>query len=72
MDKRFIFRYHQRGAMGGRRRVDKSGPTGHGPCPVVANEPGGKSPGSGKDGTKVSLLETGVVEPQLPRKASKR
>jgi hypothetical protein len=37
MDKRFIFRYHHARAMGGRRRVDTSGPTGHGPFAGVAS-----------------------------------
>ena len=45
MDKRFIFRYHQHGAMGGRRRVDKSGPIGYGSCPVVAVWEGNPVPG---------------------------
>jgi hypothetical protein len=58
--------------MGGRRRVDKSGPTGHGPCPVVASHSGGKSPERGKGGTKASVKEAGVVDPIRPRKASKR
>jgi hypothetical protein len=71
MDKRLLFRYHQHGAMGGRRRVDASGPSGHGPCPVVASPAGGKSPVGGEDGTKGSVVLSGVVEPTLPRKASK-
>ena len=36
MDKRFIFRYHPCGVMGGRSRGDTSEPTGHGSCPAVA------------------------------------
>ena len=72
MDKRFIFRYHQHRAMGGRRREDTSGPNGHGPCPVVADNREGKPPvGQGEDGTKVTAKVAGVVAPTLPRKASK-
>ena len=72
MDKRFLFRYHQSGAMGGRRRADTSGPCGHDPCPVVASPAGGKSPVGGEDGTKGTVMVPGVVGPILPRKASKR
>ena len=37
MDKRFIFRYHPARAMGGRSRVDTSGPIGHGQFAGVAS-----------------------------------
>ena len=43
MDKRFIFRSHPIGAMGGRRWADTSAPSGHGACPAVAR-PGREIP----------------------------
>ena len=73
MDKRFIFRYHQDRADGGTQEGRSSGPTGHGPWPVVA--------GFGWEIPRVTTVRTGPrlpqrelesITPPLPRKASRR
>ena len=68
MDKRCIFRSHQIGVMGGRRRVDTSGPTGHGPWPGVAC-PGREVPrGKGEAGTKTTARWLASSSPSCPEK----
>jgi hypothetical protein len=68
MDKRFIFRYHQRGAMGGRRRVERASQwiwfvSRGSPCV------GGKSPApKGKGGTKVVLGRLESLSPNCQEK----
>ena len=70
MDNRLIFRHHQScGAMGGRRRVDESVPTGHGPCPGVAGAREGNPPAARREaGTKAPRRDAGVVEPNCQEK----
>jgi hypothetical protein len=63
MDKRFIFRCHHTGAVGGRRRVDTSGPNGHGSWPVEAVCRREIPCAIGEDGTKVLL---GALESSTP------
>ena len=70
MDKRFIFRSHQDRADGGTQEGGSSGPTGHGPWPVVAGF-GWEIPRiiNGEDRTKASVLDAGVGRTPTAKKS---